>query len=270
MAGRGGDGRNPFGQPAKHRFVPGRHAEVFAAMSRDDPSRCRLVQAGRLAAAVVRNGGHGIFRRSRAASSCAIDSVVGCGTLPAFLTGDQPSVGARGLVSLALVPRSVQDPIPQWQGGQKWFIRFAPRRRKRVGTATCTLPRCFRKIVSSKRSEPQEQLGKVGSTRPRSPYGFFSPNASVQIILAATRWPDSSPGVWHKVSRRVRPRRSINRRYLDSLGPSATLRGSSEAPGRETLCDAVASTPERKRRRGHEFVCTCFACHGHVYPIATT
>ena len=35
---------------------------------------------------------------------CLIDSVVDCRTLPAFLTGDQPSVGARGLVSLALVP----------------------------------------------------------------------------------------------------------------------------------------------------------------------
>ena len=47
--------------------------------------------------------------------------------------------------------KGLLQPIPQWQGGQRWFIRFAPRWRKLVGTATCTSPhaspRSYRKSL---------------------------------------------------------------------------------------------------------------------------
>ena len=238
-------------------------------MSRDDPSRCRLVQAGRLAAAVVRNGGHGIFRRSRAASSChrfrgrlwnassIFDRRPTFSRCPrARFTRPRSTIRAGSNSPMARRPKMVHS------------FRATAAEARRHGNLYFAALLSQDRILKAFGTARAAWQGWVYS--PAITVWVFLPNASVQIILAATRWPDSSPGVWHKVSRRVRPRRSINRRYLDSLGPSATLRGSSEAPGRETLCDAVASTPERKRRRGHEFVCTCFACHGHVYPIATT
>ena len=55
---RGGEGRHPFGQPAQHVPVLGRHVQIFQREPGDDPSRYRLFQAGRWAAAVVFDRGH--------------------------------------------------------------------------------------------------------------------------------------------------------------------------------------------------------------------
>ena len=56
---RGGDGHHAFGQPTQHVFVLGRHGQIVACVSRDDPAGSRLFQAGRFAVAVVDNRSHG-------------------------------------------------------------------------------------------------------------------------------------------------------------------------------------------------------------------
>ena len=57
---RGGQRRDPFGQPPQHGPILGRHAQIVASESRDDPLRYRLLQPGRRPAAVVRDRGHGM------------------------------------------------------------------------------------------------------------------------------------------------------------------------------------------------------------------